>query len=518
MKMFAAIDVGSFDTEIAIYEISEEHGIRKIDHVRRQLTIGRDTYNDGKISLPVMRELIRVLEQFRERMDGYHVEDYRAYAASALREATNSRIILDQIRNATGLQVHTINNSELRFMTHKALALRSSRFDRGTGGRMAVMDVGFGSSQLSLFEDGVLVSTQNLSLGVLRIAEMSSHWKTESRLIPDIEGELMDKELATYRDIYLGGMRVETLIATGESINNMVLRGMKEKPGKMYTAAEFGEFCRRISHMTEEEIAEFCDISGAYARVMIPSAVLYEKVLELTGAGEVWVGGVTLCDGIAADYAEEQKLVRFRHDFADDALSAAGNMSVRYKGDRKHIAAVEKAAMAVFDILQEKYGLNSRSRLLLRLAAILHDCGKYVSITRETLSSYQIIMSTELIGISHLEREIVANVVRYNTRDFVYDEIHLESDLSQYDGLAKGKSEIVLEIAKLAAILRLANAVDRSHRQKLKDLEVRLEDGTLVMETSCEENLTLEQFSMEQKAEFFEEIYGIQPVLQRKRR
>lgn len=482
MKMFAAIDVGSFDTEIAIYEISEEHGIRKIDHVRRQLTIGRDTYNDGRISLPVMRELIRVLEQFRERMDGYHVEDYRAYAASALREATNSRIILDQIRNATGLQVHTINNSELRFMTHKALALRSSRFDRGAGGRMAVLDVGFGSSQLSLFEDGVLVSTQNLSLGVLRIAEMSSHWKTERRLIPDIEGELMDNELATYRDIYLGGMRVDTLIATGESINNMVLRGMKEKPGKMYTAAEFGEFCRRISHMTEEEIAEFCDISGAYARVMIPSAVLYEKVLELTGAGEVWVGGVTLCDGIAADYAEEQKLVRFRHDFADDALSAARNMSARYKGDRNHIEAVEKTAMAVFDTLQEKYGLNSRSRLLLRLAAILH------------------------------------NVVRYNTREFVYDEIHLESDLSQYDGLAKGKSEIVLEIAKLAAILRLANSVDRSHRQKLKDLDVRLEDGTLVMETACGENLTLEQYSMEQKEEFFEEIYGIQPVLQRKRR
>lgn len=102
VKLFAAIDVGSLELELGIYEISQKTGIRKIDHLRHTLALGRDTYNDGKISYELMDEMCRVLEDFVRVIRSYKIEDYRAYATSAMREAKNSQIALDHIHVRTG--------------------------------------------------------------------------------------------------------------------------------------------------------------------------------------------------------------------------------------------------------------------------------------------------------------------------------------------------------------------------------------------------------------------------------
>ena len=103
VRMFAAIDVGSFALELGIYEISDKTGIRNVEHIRHVIALGSDTFSEGKISYDLVDEMCRVLEKFTETMKMYRVKDYRAYATTAMREAKNSRIILDQIRVRTGL-------------------------------------------------------------------------------------------------------------------------------------------------------------------------------------------------------------------------------------------------------------------------------------------------------------------------------------------------------------------------------------------------------------------------------
>ena len=167
--------------------------------------------------------------------------------------------------------------------------------------------------------------------------------------------------------------------------------------------------------------------------------------------------------------------------------------------------------------MKKYHGMGARERFLLRIAAILHDCGKFVSITRGTESSYQIIMATEIMGLSHLEREMVANIVMYNIQEYAYDDVVLESDLSQYAGLDISRKELTIRSAKLTAILRLANSMDRSHRQKLSDSRILVRDGRLQVTTGYPDNIVLEQYSFDQKADFFEEVFGIRPVLRQKR-
>lgn len=113
---FAAIDVGSFEVEMGIYEISNRNKIRKLDQIRHVTALGKDTYNNGKISYEMVEELCDVLADFARIMKSYKVTEYRAYATSAMREARNNRIVLDQIRVRTGIQVRIISNSEQRFL------------------------------------------------------------------------------------------------------------------------------------------------------------------------------------------------------------------------------------------------------------------------------------------------------------------------------------------------------------------------------------------------------------------
>ena len=518
IKMFAAIDVGSFELELGIYEISQKTGIREIDHLRHVLALGKDTYNDGKISFGLVEEMCGVLNDFRQVMDSYKVEAHRAYASSALREAKNSQIVLDQIFVRTGFHVRTINNSELRFMSYKAVAARTEKFQETIQNGTAIIDVGFGSSQISFFDKETMVGTQNIMLGALRISETAAHWQLDYRHIPEVIEELVENELHTVKKMFLKDRQVKNLIATGESIIYLARRGMQAQGRDCFTAEEFTEFYKNLICMSVDEIEDYYEMDYDYASILIPSAIIYKKVMDMTEAETLWIPGVRLCDGIAAEYADASRLVKFCHDFTGDILSAARNMAKRYKCHMAHTQEVERAAVAIFDATKKYHGLGARERLLLQIAATLHACGKFVSITRGTNSSYQIIMATEIIGLSHLEREIVANVVRYNIQEYAYNDVELESDLSQYADKEVSRRDITIMIAKLTAILRLANSMDRSHKQKLADCRVSVKNGSLVVLTGYTGGIVLESTSFAQKADFFEEIFGIRPVLKQKRR
>ena len=275
MKTFAAIDVGSFDLEMGIYEISTKFGIREIDHLRHTLVLGKETYNDGRLSYALVEEMCGVLKKFTEVMKSYRVDDYRACAASALREAKNSQIVLDQISVRTGLNVKTLSNSELRFLSYKAVASRNTEFQKTVQTGTAIMDVGFGSSQISLFDKDTLVSTQNLKLGVLRISEMAAHWRVNYRMVPEIIEEMVESELYTFKKMYLKDRQIRNLIVTGESIIYMVRRGMKEKTRERFTAGQFKEFCTKLIHMTLDEIEDAYELEHDYAAILVPSAIIY---------------------------------------------------------------------------------------------------------------------------------------------------------------------------------------------------------------------------------------------------
>lgn len=503
---FAAIDVGSYELEMKIFEISQKNKIVMVDHIRHVIELGKDTYTHGKVSFQNIDELCNVLKKFTTVMNEYQVKSYTAYATSAIREAENREIILDRIHVSTGINVKVLSNSEQRFLCYKALSSREDEFESFIKESTAIVDVGAGSIQISLFDKHSLVTTQNIKLGSLRIRELLYNISNGRQHFDTLIEELINNDIQTFKRMFLKDKPIKNIIAIGEYVVYFARKGTDNKLKNMMSRKQFLERFSTFNEKSPEQISDKLGITEEQASLLIPCAQVYKKFIEETETENIWIPGVDLCDGIAAEYAIMTKKLAFRHDFQEDIVGAARIIAKRYKANLSHTAILETNVTNIFDAIRKYHGLGKRERLLLQISAILHDCGKYVSMNSPAECSYNIIMSTEIIGLSHIEREVVANVVKYNTMDLPGNgrEINI-SDKSKY-----------LLIIKLTAMLRVANAMDRSHRQKFKDFKTALTGGRLVLTTFTNEDITLEKGLFEAKAELFEEIYGIKPVLRQK--
>lgn len=232
-------------------------------------------------------------------------------------------------------------------------------------------------------------------------------------------------------------------------------------------------------------------------------------IADRMGAELFWFPCVTLCDGIVYEFAEKRRYLKAAHDFEQDILACAEQVSRRYRGSEDRSRTIGRIALKIFESTKKLHGMGSRERLLLQIATTLHDCGKYISMTNLAECSYNIIKSTEIIGISQVEQEIVACVVRFNHEAYSFKKLLAEESALE--------PEDCMTIARLTAILRVANALDRSHRQKFDDLQIRNQDRRMVITVETGEDISLEKGLFGQRADFFEEVFGLRPVIKQKK-
>ncbi len=513
VKTFAAIDVGSFELTMKIFDLSGKNTMREIDCIRQRIDLGSDTYAHGKISNEKIDDLCHTLKEFAQIMESYKVTAYKAYGTSAIRETENTLILQDQIEQRTGIRVEILSNSEQRFLDYKSIASKGEMFRRIIEEKTAILDIGGGSIQISLFEKDTLVSTQNLRLGVLRLQELLNHLNAGSTQMESLVDELATAQLDDYKKLYLKEREIQNIIIVDDYLSPWAVRRAHERgeDNAVVDSRVFGQLMEALRTKGITELAKRMDMTEEKVPLVYISAVLTQRIARLMGAKQIWAPGVTLCDGIAYEYAEQNKMFRGEHDFAEDIIACAMNISKRYNGSTKRADTLEHITTTIFDSMKKVHGMGSRERLYLRLAAILHDCGKYISMVNIGEASYDIIMATEMIGLSHMEREIVANVVRFNHSSFVY----YGQQQSRYGGLDK---ESYLTVAKLTAILRLANSLDRSHKQKMKGVKAGLQENDLILKIDTQEDITLEKGFFQTSADFFKEVYSITPVIRQKKK
>lgn len=508
--MFGAIDVGSYEVNLKIYELSSRKGIRVVNHVRHRIELGKDTYATGNIGAELVDELCAVLLDFQRIMKEFGVQEYRACATSAIRETSNTLILLDRIYLRTGIRLEILSNSEQRFLGYKSIASNEEKFQNIIEKGTAIVDVGGGSIQISLFDKDNLVTTQNIRLGTLRLRERLADVAERTVRYASVIEELLNNELRTYRKLYLKDRNIHYILLVGNYIQYIEKYIHKEKQNNQLTKKEFITFYDEFIQKGQQAMTAELGMSAENSSLLLPTMVVYKRLLEETGADNVVILGMDLGDGLAYDYAERKKILKPRHNFENDIIEAARNIAKRYHTNRNHTLVMEQLALTIYDKMKSVHGLGKRERLLLQISVLLHDCGKYINMAQSSECSYNIIMATEIIGLSHMEREMVANIVRFNSGGIISFEDLAASSLLE-------RSEY-MTIAKLTAILRVANALDRSHKQKIKEIRVNLKDNhTMQILVDTTEDLTLEQALFKEKAEFFEEVYSIRPVLKAKK-
>jgi exopolyphosphatase/guanosine-5'-triphosphate,3'-diphosphate pyrophosphatase len=347
--------------------------------------------------------------------------------------------------------------------------------------------------------------------------EELSRMSYRSYQLEDIVDEMVSGSLESFREMYLGNRCIKNIILVDDYVSPMIQKNYIDsklaKRGQVSTE-EFLGFVDIFKTKKSTELAAEFGMAQENIPLLHLSSIMIRDMIKVIGGEMLWAPGVCLCDGMAYEYAEVNKLLVMEdegvsHDFEQDILDCARDINRRYHSIEFITREREMISLTIFDSMKKKHGLSRRDRLLLQLAAILSECGRYISLANVGESSYNIIMATEIIGLSHLEREILAYIVKYSTESFEYYEI-----LGRVTTIDR---ESYLKIAKLTAIIRLAEALDYSHKGKLQKLKVNNENDEMVLVMETNADMTLEFGMFERHSAFFEEVFNIKPVLRQKK-
>jgi exopolyphosphatase/guanosine-5'-triphosphate,3'-diphosphate pyrophosphatase len=502
--LVAVLDMGASAIRLVIAEIAPHHPIRVIEEASRGVLLGRDTFSSGVIHPQTADAAFAALEGFRDIIDGYAVQQVRAVATSAIREARNGELFLDRVRGRTGFTFHTINEAEESRLAY--LAVRSSLEGHSAlrGQATLLAEVGGGSTSLTLLREGQLAIAGVYALGAIRLRQQLDLRRHRH----DLQIALLKRSIANVIQeirLEIPLESVSQLVAIGGDVRLAAQHildedrvGIREVPRAAFLAC-----CDEVERLDDEGLVSRLRLPAVDAETLVPALLVYRELLRESSADHLIVSDASLRAGVLLDLLEPDGRPG-SDDFDQQVLTSAEAVGERFRFDREHGRHVALLSICLFDQLGGEHGLSRRERLLLRTAALLHDIGIYVSLRAHHKHSQYLLAAAQIFGLSDEDSAIVSNIARYHRRA-PPQESHLP-----YVALDRQDRVIV---NKLAAILRVANALDAEHLQKVRDLHLVRGGQSWVLELEGSGDMTMEQMAATARSDMFVEVFGRRLVI-----
>ncbi len=509
----AVIEIGSTGIRMVVAEIDGSGGFRVLDRAGKPSRIGRDVFTNGYVSRETMRESVAVLLGFRELLKGYGIgpEAAMVIATSALREATNRDTYVDRVALQTGFQVAVVEDIEENHLMYLAVqhALQDEQRILSRSNAM-ILEVGGGSTEIMLLRRGRMAAAHSLRIGTVRVDELVRGSGTASAYLR----QFLEDNVRTACDLLeeeLPLESVKTFIVIGSDARLAAARLPAECYGEyaVITREEFSRFEEEVAALSPEDCVARLGVPWAEAESLGPGLAIERLFLERTGADSVVIPNVSIREGLlltAARGPDREHETEMRRQIA----ASAASLGRKFRYDEAHARHVATLAVGLFDAIRREHGLGERERLLLEAAAILHDVGTFIRTSGHHKHSEYIIQNSEIFGLNRGELTIVANVARYH-RKAPPSNAHL-------DFIALPREDRIV-VMKLAAMLRVADALDRGHDQRLKNVTFERREDRLAIRVAASDRsggpgeFSLERLSLAEKGDLFEDVFGLEPML-----
>lgn len=505
MKEAAVIDIDSNALKMRISQLKKGR-IVDIDRLERPIRVGHEVFTDGRISFESLRELSSLLRGYSEIMKEYGVGKCRVVATTALREAANRAYILDQLKIQNGMTVEVLEEDQEKTLIYdRALELLEEEQKKDEKTNALIAYIGAGTIGLCVFEGEQAVFTQNIPMGSLKLHEMLGSIRNLTGDYHTVVEEYLDTVINRAAIPFQKGP-VSKLVLTGGCIR-LIARLCSVKPSRgcfELEAKKLRALFEAVCSMPQEKAALTYKISEEDAELLFSSLAIIIHLLGFATSEKIVFMQAELWDTLIQHMLVPKSRSKYLDRVCESALSCAREVAAAYRCNAVHSECIRNYACKIFDRMKGAHGLDRRKRLLLELASILHESGYYVAARQHHISSFDLIKDTGIYGMTDEEMLIAACVARYNEFDVPDFDSPLLRDLSV-------KNRLV--VSKLVAIFRLANALDKSHRQKLGEIKARVQGNRLLISAKSDANLYLEKWAFEQCAPFFQEVFGYHPEL-----
>jgi exopolyphosphatase/guanosine-5'-triphosphate,3'-diphosphate pyrophosphatase len=492
----AALDIGSNAIRYCVYEFQK--GIEQptlLEKNRYPVRLGKSVFLTGNLDSKTIDEAIEAFKEIKTRLQFLNVEQYRAVATSAVREGKNRIEFISRAKKESDIDVEVISGTEEAILIYKAI---HNKIQFSLNPWMLV-DLGGGSVEVTLANSEGIMWSESHAIGAVRVLE-----------------ELVDSDSNSYENTvkdYISHIKlpkldmsnsIEGMAATGGNIEEIAKIAGHDSNGGGIAKLSMQELRKTIelllTHNYSERISKL-GLKPDRADVILPAALVYEKIAQLGGVENITVPNVGVKDGVIFDLYEKMFLRNhYESTEQNDLVSSAVKLGRKYFFDEPHAMKVTELSLSIFDQLTHLHRFGQKERKILNVASILHDIGQFISYEKHHKHSLYIISQSELPHFSSYEMLMAANVARYHRRSEP-KQLHQE-----YVKLTPA-DQLIISI--LASILRIADSLDSEHLQRIESTKVRTDNHFLYLGLKSLTAHPMEMLKLTKKADFFKKLFNL---------
>lgn len=487
--------------------VAEHNGteVRVLDVLSQPVELAHDVFNGGCIARDTMDRCVQIAQGYNELLAEYRLAGpvaVRLLATNILLDVRNMDTLVNRLQISCGLQLEVMDDGEMTRLLYLNTRALLDKQEELAGKRVVVLHVGPGNTRLLLFDKGRITYYASYRMGAHRTgiaisdaADMAGA-ESESALIREHIRGIMEQVVYDIEDdlpeppdaLIIFGPDFHVIsspLAQGNCVTEEGLTRLAHDIAATPTAQRMARF--------KEDYASVCAllpavlINLAVARDLEPRSIMCPAE-EFSHAFLR-----NLMPGGHADLALEDEVVHFSVLLAN-----------HYRVDKAHGQQIRRLTMQLFDQLQELHGLTRHDRLLLKVAAILHEVGSYINPKKHHHHSQYIILNSEIFGLSRADVEVVGLLARYHRHGAPTTAEPTYALLNQTDRL---------RVQKLAALLRVAEAMERAHSRRIRSFSVRPNGRRLELLVPDVGDLTLENLALRTKGALFSDIFGQDIIL-----
>ena len=484
----AAIDIGTNSVHMIVVQVRPDFSFEVIDREKEMVRLGAGGLDGRSLTEPAMSAALLALAKFRRIAESHHVDEILAAATSATREAQNGPEFLARIVAETGIRPRVISGTEEARLIHRA-AVYGVDVMRG---HAVVIDIGGGSVEITVGGAKRPALGRSFKIGVIRLTERFVRSdpldaRDERKLVRFVNSEI---DGLARQIVEAGFDRVIGTSGTILSLGTMAAhaetgRAPAELRNLRIPARQIHRIRKQVVSLGLQQRLKLPGLEPKRADIVVAGAVLLDTILRRLGATEITLCDLALREGLILDYVERNRQHIEQADrYPDVRRRSVMELAERCNHSAEHSHQIARLAVSLFDQTRGVHGLGDREREWLEYAAVMHDLGVHISYEKHHRHSYYLVKNGDLRGFDPQEIEVMALVTRYHRQ---------AAPKKSHEGYGDLTGALRRTVRTLAAILRLAEGLDRSHSQPLSGIELydRGDDALVQLRTGGDAELEL---------------------------
>lgn len=501
-NLSAAIHIGASSISLLVLADGDTKSPQQVDFLEQSAPVANNVFSKGKLSRRTIERCVTIIQGYFLSLVELGINpnsnNIRLVATNILSEATNKDIFLNRIRISCGINIEILDDGEMTRLIYLKTRRRLSDMPSMQKRTSLVLHVGPGNTRAILFRKGKIEAYGNYRIGTHRTTEnietIFDKQDNHKKLISDHIRGLLDSLIEDYQD-----SGIQDMILIGYEIQHIAPFIPKVKKSSTLSTTEgIDQFSTQVSSLSLDEMVANYQLDYHTAEALLPSLVINLTIAKKLNLDSVHIPGSDYERGLLQDLFISPSL---SEGFADEVIRSAESIAAKFRVNKNHAKHVANLCADIFKQTQDLHNLTDHDALLLHIAAILHESGGFISSKAHHKHSQYIIQNSEIFGLSQADINIVALIARYHRNSEPKPTHSIYRELNNDDRM---------KVSKLASIIRVADALDRTHSARIKNLNIQISKRRINFLLSNITDANIERLAMRSKGDLFENIFGLE--------